>query len=384
MSADGLVLTVVGGHVTETALLAAGELEADAETNTFTRSDVGGSFLTDGFVTGMTFTAAGMASNGKTYVIKTVTADVITVEGDPGELVDEVSAVAVQLLSVGNVSELANETAAVGVQLVGVGQRGPALDTVLKLRAAVFEKAVEKGARGDPNELGVLASQLIDNLVNGEPITAALKADVIRAYLYNWVDEIDEAVRHWAEFGLAFTKAMFDPDSRRELQQKVGAETGFADSADPNTIRSRAEDGVGFLDVLIEELDDPNGDGSTFDSFINKHLLPMLGLPAELGLLRSGVQSVTSQLRSSSSAIRRPVQPARGGGRQGQNHRQGFPQEADRRQIRRRLRGFRTAHASGQQDGPRVHHHRWQHCPDLQARRPREARPSAGPSRRSP
>ena len=45
------------------------------------------------------------------------------------------------------------------VQLVGIGQRGPALDNIFKLRDAVFEKAVEKGARGDANELGAWPSR---------------------------------------------------------------------------------------------------------------------------------------------------------------------------------------------------------------------------------
>ena len=80
---------------------------------------------------------------------------------------------------------------------------------------------------------------MIDDLVNGVDLIDALKDDLFRAYLYNWVDEIDEGVRHWGELGLAFTKALFDSGSRRELQQKVGAETGFPDSADPDTIRSR-------------------------------------------------------------------------------------------------------------------------------------------------
>ncbi len=257
-------------------------LTASAADNTFTRSDPGGSFVTDGFVPGMRFDALGMTANYRTYVVKTVTPTVITVVGGISSGPDEFS-------------ELADEAGVANVQLVAIGQRGPLLDNIFKLRDALLKKAAEKGPRGNSNELATLATQVIQKLVDGDSIDS-LKDDLFRAYLYNWVDEIDEGVRHWAEFGLAFTKAFFDAGSRRELQQKVGDATGFIDSADKNSIRSKAEDGVGRLDVLIAELDDPNGDGSTFDSFINQHLLPMAGLPAELGLLRSALQSFGDEL----------------------------------------------------------------------------------------
>jgi Ca2+-binding RTX toxin-like protein len=256
---------------------------ASAIDNTFTRSDPGGSFVTDGFFAGMRFDALGMTANHKTYIVKTVTATQITVVGGIAS-------------GAGEVSELANEAAVANVQLVGIGQRGPGLDNIFKLRDTVFEKAVEKGARGDANELATLAADVIQDLIDGTAITTQLKDDLFRAYLYNWVEEIDEGVRHWAEFGLAFTKAFFDAGSRRELQEKVGAETGFADSADKDSIRSKAEDGVGIIDVLIAELEDPDGNGSTFDSFINRHLLPMAGLPAELGLLRAALQGFASEV----------------------------------------------------------------------------------------
>src|SRR5260370_883552 len=74
-------------------------------------------------------------------------------------------------------------------------------------------------------KLGSIISNLIDLLAKGQPVDAAIqqvKDDLIREYLYNWVDEIDEGVRHWGELGLAFTKALWDPQSRRDLQNKVG------------------------------------------------------------------------------------------------------------------------------------------------------------------
>ena len=47
-------------------------ITADAATNTFTRSDPGGNFGTDGFVKGMRFDALGMTANARTYVVKSV------------------------------------------------------------------------------------------------------------------------------------------------------------------------------------------------------------------------------------------------------------------------------------------------------------------------
>ena len=191
----------------------------------------------------------------------------------------------------GTFSELISEGPVAGVQLVVLGERGPGLDKIFQLRDALLNKAVQFGARGDPNELATFASDLIEKLVTDVPINDTLKQNLFRTYLYNWIDEIDEGVRHWGELGLAFTRAVFDSGSRRDLQQKIGEATGFPDSDDPTTIRSKAEDGVGILGVLVAELDDLNGDGSTFDSFINRHLLPMAGLPAEMGLLRGGLQA---------------------------------------------------------------------------------------------
>src|SRR5262245_63638390 len=106
---------------------------------------------------------------------------------------------------------------------------------------------------------------------------------------------------------------MYDAGSRRELQQIIGNKTGFEDSSDPTTIRSEAEDDVGVLDVLIHELDDPNGDGKTFDSFINQHLLPMVGLPAELGLLRSGLQAFSSVIGEITQPIKDLFNPIEAG-----------------------------------------------------------------------
>src|SRR6185369_4630008 len=160
---------------------------------------------------------------------------------------------------------LTTESGSGNEQLVVQGKRGPILDGLFALRDKLFLKAVEKGDRGPANELGDLVGTLLVDVVNGVTISDSLKADLFRAYLYNWVDEIDAGIRDWAAVGLAFTKALFDAQSRRDLQNKVGAAFGADTLA--NTARANAEAGVGVLGVLIAELDDPNGDGLTDDSF---------------------------------------------------------------------------------------------------------------------
>src|SRR4029450_5364029 len=126
------------------------------------------------------------------------------------------------------------------------------------VRAFIDKRAVERGDRPAAG-FGALVSQLIDKVVQGQAFPSGFTDDLLTAYLYQWADSIDDGVKHWGEFGLAFTKAMFDPQSRRDLQNKVGSKFGADTLA--NTARGNAENAIGMLDVLLEELDDPNGDG---------------------------------------------------------------------------------------------------------------------------
>jgi Ca2+-binding RTX toxin-like protein len=240
----------------------------------FVRND-GGSFVADGFVQDMRFSAFGYGDDlPGDFIVLAVSAAEITVVGQPGPAA--------------GVAGNGNE------QLIVYGQRGPLVDNLFKLRDALYKEAVDRGTRTEATStgsFGAQVAQVLDDVITGDTITQAQKDKLLHAYLYNWVDEIDEGVRHWAEVGLAFSKAMFDPQSRRDLQNKVGEDKGV-DSGDETTLRSKAEDGVGVLDVLIEELDDPNGDGKISDGFINRHLLSMIGLPPELGLLRSALSEL--------------------------------------------------------------------------------------------
>ena len=239
-------------------------IHVDAASNSFTRTN--GSFEDDGFVEGQRFTAYGFSANRGDYLVKTVE-----------DLRLEVHQV------------LVSETGSGDELLVVQGKRGVVLDKIFALRDKVEMAAINLGPRID---LGLLVETFIDDVVTGAAFDPFLLDDLFRAYLYNWVDEINEGVRHWGEVGLGFAKALFDAQSRRELQNIV-AETDGPDTLD-NTLRAHTEAGVGFMDVLLNELDDPNGDRSTTDSFINKHLLPMFGLPEELGVLRAGLQDFST------------------------------------------------------------------------------------------
>ena len=81
------------------------------------------------------------------------------------------------------------------------------------------------------------------------------------------------------------------------MQNKEGQSYGpDAVDADFNDRRAAKETSIGLLDVLTDEIDDPNDDGDTRDSFLNRYLLPMLGVPAKIGELRAGLTHIIGEL----------------------------------------------------------------------------------------
>ncbi|MBL8533161.1 MAG: hypothetical protein JNL33_04830, partial [Betaproteobacteria bacterium] len=240
-------------------------LDVNAGTNEFTRSS--GSFLVDGFVAGMRFAATGFGTNDGDYRVTAVTATRITVDKD---------------LVAGDEAGSGDE------QLIVQGKRGPAIDRFLSLRYEL-EKQVAGRVRGD---FGALVADVIDRIASGTTIPGTTLQDLFTSYLYNWIDNIDAGLAHWGEFGLATTKALFDAQSKRDLQNEEGEPYG----AETDITRADREDAVGMLSVVMNELDDPNGDGLTNDSFINVHLLPMLGIPNELAFVRTAMQTFGSAL----------------------------------------------------------------------------------------
>jgi Ca2+-binding RTX toxin-like protein len=256
-------------------------INVNTANSTFTRTT--GSFIADGFVPGDRFTTFGLTNNTGDFIVKSVTATALEIVGK------------LKTGDVGNGDE----------QLVVQGARGPIIDNILKLRDKIFTEAVSRGDRGP--SLGQLVSNLVDKVVKGQSVSVPSLDDIFKAYLYNWADAIDDGIHNWASFGLAITKSLFDPQSRRNVQNKKGASKG-ADTL-TNTARAQVEDAVGLKDVLISVLDDPNNDGSTADSFINNHLLPMFGLPAELGVLRTAMQSYASSVDALRNQVDTPFNP---------------------------------------------------------------------------
>ncbi|MFV1978459.1 MAG: hypothetical protein ACC649_03825, partial [Myxococcota bacterium] len=244
-------------------------LTVDAGSDSFVRST--GNFREDGFLPGQRFAAYGFTANQGDYLVSSVSDDgkTLTVHQD---------------LVAGD------ETGSGDEQLVQQGPRGSALDALFSLRDKLELIAIGRGPKVD---FGDLVSQLVRSAVDDGVSVPAL-GDVVTAYLYNWIDEINEGVRNWASVGLAFTRTMFDPQMRRDVQNKLAKDAG-ADTLD-NSARAAIEDSVGILDILIYALDDPNQDGSKNDSVIDKHLLPMLGLPEELGFLREALADLFSEI----------------------------------------------------------------------------------------
>ncbi|HKJ55939.1 MAG TPA: hypothetical protein VJ978_08120, partial [Nitriliruptoraceae bacterium] len=126
-----------------------------------------------------------------------------------------------------------------------------------------------------------LEQELLDLLTDGDPGTnpdAELLDHYARAYLRNWILEIEDGLANWGTVGLALTRALFDPQARRRMQNIEGQLVG----ADIDPRRQDYEAGVTPIDVFLYELDDPNQDGDLSDSYISNHLLAMFGVPQAL------------------------------------------------------------------------------------------------------
>ncbi|NOS71845.1 MAG: LEPR-XLL domain-containing protein, partial [Verrucomicrobia bacterium] len=299
ISANGKTLTVVeslaAGDATSTgdeqlftAVPKTGKLVlgVNVAANTFTRSS--GSFVTDGFVVGQRFAAFGFNSNDGDYRVVEVTATSLKVD-----------------------RTLVTESAGSGdEQLVAQGNRGKAINAFFSLSNTLQDLAA--GLPGvAPADFGALSGTMLDRIVTGTASTPEELASFAKGYLLNWAADINDGLRYWSDMGLALSKALFDPQSRRDLQNEIGVKYG-ADTFD-NTVRAQKEHGVGVLDVFLKELDDPNNDGEINESFVNNHLLPMLGLPRELGFLREVLSSLGNAIDAALAPLDIVLNPIRAG-----------------------------------------------------------------------
>ena len=239
----------------------------------FTRSV--GSFLVDNFKPGQQIFSFGFtnaANNGK-FIIDD---DDLT----PGGLGVAVTATSIRIRQV-----LVTEAGTGDEALVARGDRGPVLDLFFIIQTQIdnaYQDLVD--VHGAPTQTfdQILASLLPTFTAGGTP-APALMAQLTMAYLARWSDDIDAGLAEWGRFGLATTNALFDPETHRYWENRLAGNDGI----DSN--RGEDEAGVGLLDIVLGELDDPNRDGNYDDSFLSYTILPMLGLPRMFGDLRTAV-----------------------------------------------------------------------------------------------
>jgi hypothetical protein len=239
------------------------EISLTAATRTFTRSD-GGSFVEDNFQVDMQFFAFGFTTLDNTkFTIESVTADTIVVH---------------QTITTGD--EVGDGDEAFVVR----GDRGPLLDVFMALQRAIDDALLTIPAPAE--SLDQLLAEMIPILDGGGTPTQTLIDKTVGAYLRAWSADIDAGVAEWGRFGLATTNVLLDPATTRYWQNVLAANEGI------DSQRADAEHDIGFLDILLAELDDPNRDGNLDDSFLNNHILPMLGLPDQVGGVRAAISDL--------------------------------------------------------------------------------------------
>lgn len=106
---------------------------------------------------------------------------------------------------------------------------------------------------------------------------------IIDAYMWQWIEDIEEGLKNWSNVGNAFTRGLFDPAAYREYQnEKCDQEEGDDVVEGP---RATCEDSVDPLDTFLDVL----GESWTTDE---PHLLSMLGAPDIVGVAAEVVDQV--------------------------------------------------------------------------------------------
>jgi hypothetical protein len=123
-------------------------------------------------------------------------------------------------------------------------------------------------------------------------LAAGAKA-IANAYVNAWITDIDDGLRAWSELGLATTKGLFDPGTRRAAQND---ECGTLGSELAPT-RARCEDGVGPVDAVLFSSKD----------FIRAYLIPMLGLPDVTSDILAAIEAVSDTIDQVIGASLNPI-----------------------------------------------------------------------------
>ena len=71
---------------------------------------------------------------------------------------------------------------------------------------------------------------------------------LLSSYVHAWIEDIDSGLHAWGELGLASTRALFDPQTRRDLQNE---ECASKEPDDQRPASPNCEDGIGAVDVLV-------------------------------------------------------------------------------------------------------------------------------------
>jgi hypothetical protein len=124
---------------------------------------------------------------------------------------------------------------------------------------------------------------------------------VLDAYVNAWIEDINDGLVHWSELGLATTKGLFDPQTRRDVQNDntIGCGLTGPDTLDPNSPRAQCEHGIGLTKVTYEQAED----------FIREHLLSMIGLPDFVGEVLEAITPVLDTLHEILTVIELPLNP---------------------------------------------------------------------------
>jgi hypothetical protein len=155
----------------------------------------------------------------------------------------------------------------------GVGNTGG--DIAVDVVADLFSCPIALAAIGVSGAIDGLESAFT---LATEAVAAAGDA-LLDAYFQAWIDDIDEGLAHWGELGLAVTKGLFDPQTRRDIQNEECENRG----GEGDELRVDCENGIGPVDTVLESADD----------FVNDHLLSMLGAPDFIGGLREALETLS-------------------------------------------------------------------------------------------
>ncbi|MEA2191688.1 MAG: hypothetical protein QOI73_1809 [Solirubrobacteraceae bacterium] len=110
-------------------------------------------------------------------------------------------------------------------------------------------------------------------------------------YLKAWIDDIKDGLEDWGVFSLQMTKALFDPQARRDAQNAAchsrGNESVDARGRDTSPLaRRNCEQGIGALQTINYKT----------AKYVNTHLLSMLGAPDDVGTARKYLTKLSSWL----------------------------------------------------------------------------------------